>query len=65
MIVNIEPNQQAPNPVMWWQPTTDISQAVVNAYNASSGIAPPTPSAPTPTAHHAPSTGAHPATATH
>jgi outer membrane protein len=65
MIVNIEPNQQAPNPVMWWQPTTDISQAVVNAYNASSGVAPPTPSAPTPTAHHAPSTGAHPATATH
>ncbi|HTV09329.1 MAG TPA: OmpH family outer membrane protein [Candidatus Aquilonibacter sp.] len=62
MIVNIEPNQQAPNPIMWWEPGTDISQAVVNAYNASSGVAPPTPSAPAP--HRTtPSTGAH--TGTH
>lgn len=52
MIINIEPNQQAPNPIMWWEPGTDISQAVVNAYNTSSGIAPPPPAAPTPTAHH-------------
>jgi outer membrane protein len=29
-----------------WAPGTDISQAVVNAYNASSGVAAPTPSAP-------------------
>lgn len=66
MIVNIEPNQQAPNPVMWWQPTTDISQAVVNAYNASSGVSAPTPSAPAPAAHHTPSGAAsHPAATTH
>lgn len=65
MIVNIEPNQQAPNPIMWWEPGTDISQAVVNAYNASSGVSAPTPSAPTPAAHHTPSGAAsHPA-ATH
>ena len=68
MIVNIEPNQQAPNPIMWWEPTTDISQAVVNAYNTSSGVAAPPPSAPAPAAHHTttPSgAAAHPATATH
>jgi len=39
--------QQA-NPILWWQPTTDISQAVVNAYNTSSGVAAPAPSAPRP-----------------
>jgi outer membrane protein len=63
MIVNVEANQQAPNPVMWWQPGTDISQAVVNAYNTSSGISAPPPSAPTPAAHRsAPSGAARPAT---
>jgi outer membrane protein len=31
-----------------WAPGTDISQAVVDAYNASSGVAAPTPSAPSP-----------------
>jgi outer membrane protein len=67
MIVNIEPNQQAPNPVMWWEPGTDISQAVVNAYNTSSGIAAPPPSAPAPAAHRTTPSGAasHPATGTH
>ena len=63
MIVNIEASQQVPNPVMWWQPGTDISQAVVNAYNTSSGIAAPPPSAPTPAAHRpAPSGAARPST---
>jgi outer membrane protein len=67
MIVNIEPNQQAPNPVMWWEPGTDISQAVVNAYNTSSGITAPPPSAPAPAAHRTTPSGAasHPATGTH
>lgn len=67
MIVNIEPNQQAPNPIMWWEPGTDISQAVVNAYNTSSGVAAPPPSAPAPAAHHTTPSGAasHPATTTH
>jgi outer membrane protein len=52
LILNVGGNQQAPSPVMWWDPATDISQAVVNAYNTSSGVAAPAPSAPTPTAHH-------------
>ena len=34
--------------VMWALPGTDISQAVVDAYNVSSGVAAPAPSAPTP-----------------
>jgi Skp family chaperone for outer membrane proteins len=39
--------QQGGLAVLWTQPgTTDISQAVVDAYNASSGVAAPAPSAP-------------------
>lgn len=37
---------QGQSQFLWWQPTTDISQAVVNAYNTSSGVAAPAPSAP-------------------
>jgi outer membrane protein len=47
MLVNIGGNQQAPTPFFWWAPQTDISQAVVNDYNKSSGVAAPVPSAPT------------------
>jgi outer membrane protein len=39
-------NQQSA--VMWALPNTDVTQAVVEAYNASSGVAAPAPSAPTP-----------------
>ena len=39
---------QGANPVLWAEPTTDISQAVVNEYNKVSGVAAPPPSAPTP-----------------
>ena len=51
LMLNYGGNQQAQaaNPVLWWQPTTDITQAVINAYNASSGVAAPPPSAPNPT----------------
>ncbi|HEY6412982.1 MAG TPA: OmpH family outer membrane protein [Edaphobacter sp.] len=37
-------NQQSN--VMWAVPNTDVTQAVVNAYNASSGVAAPPPAAP-------------------
>jgi Skp family chaperone for outer membrane proteins len=40
-------NQQSN--VMWAVPSTDVTQAVVTAYNASSGVAAPPPSAPSPT----------------
>jgi outer membrane protein len=38
--------QQGGINVLWTTPGTDISQAIVDAYNASSGVAAPVPSAP-------------------
>ena len=40
------------SPVMWTaaEPNADITQAVIDAYNASSGVAAPPPAAPAPTA---------------
>lgn len=49
--------QQGGLSVMWAAQGTDISQAVVDAYNTSSGVAAPVPSAPT-----ANRTPTHPAT---
>jgi outer membrane protein len=48
------------NPVMWAanEPNSNITQAVVDAYNASSGIAPPPPAAPTPNAPKPPAASA-------
>jgi outer membrane protein len=46
--------QQGGIGVLWTAPGTDISQAVVDAYNASSGVAAPVPSAPSPTVHPRP-----------
>jgi outer membrane protein len=43
-----DPRQQVPNQILWFQQTSDITEAVVNAYNTSSGVAAPAPSAPTP-----------------
>jgi outer membrane protein len=37
-------NQQSA--VMWALPETDVTEAVITAYNVSSGVAPPPPSAP-------------------
>ena len=54
------------SPVMWTaaEPNADITQAIVEAYNASSGIAPPPPTAPAPTAAHPrPSSSTAPKTA--
>jgi outer membrane protein len=38
------------SPVLWAVPNTDVTEAVINAYNVASGVAAPPPSAPTPTA---------------
>lgn len=48
--------QQAPE-VLYWSPATDITKAVVDAYNTKSGIPAPPPPAPKPTA--APKPAAH------
>jgi Skp family chaperone for outer membrane proteins len=56
-------NQQSN--VMWALPTTDITQAVVSAYNTSSGVAAPPPSAPSAAARPRPATTTpHPASTT-
>jgi Skp family chaperone for outer membrane proteins len=48
--------------VMWANQSTDVTQAVVTAYNASSGVAAPAPTAPAPAAAHPhPTTPAKPA----
>jgi len=45
LLVSPEGSQQAPSPILWWAQPTDITQAVINAYNATSGVAAP-PAAP-------------------
>jgi len=37
------------NPVLWALPTTDVTEAVIGAYNASSGVSAPPPAAPSAT----------------
>jgi len=54
LLLNVGGQQNAPNPVLWFAQTTDITEAVVKAYNLSSGVAAPPPSAPTPTRRPAP-----------
>jgi Skp family chaperone for outer membrane proteins len=55
-------NQQSN--VMWAVPSTDVTQAVVTAYNTSSGVAAPVPSGPSApsAARPRPTTTPHPAT---
>ena len=42
----LDVSNQQNNIIMWAVPSTDVTQAVVSAYNASSGVAAPPPSAP-------------------
>jgi len=49
MLLDNNGQQQGGGLTLMWAPGTDISQAVVTAYNASSGVAAPTPSAPSAT----------------
>jgi outer membrane protein len=51
LLLNVSPNQQQLPTLLWWQQATDITEAVINAYNVASGIAPPPPSAPAPAPH--------------
>jgi len=61
LLFNVGGQQQA-NPLLWFDPAKgmDVTQAVINAYNTSSGVAAPTPSAPAPA--HRTTTPAHPTT---
>ncbi|HMH15517.1 MAG TPA: OmpH family outer membrane protein [Edaphobacter sp.] len=42
----LDVSNQQNNIIMWAVPSTDVTQAVVTAYNASSGVAAPPPTAP-------------------
>ena len=42
----LDVSNQQNNIIMWAVPSTDVTQAVVSAYNASSGVAAPPPAAP-------------------
>jgi outer membrane protein len=50
MLLDITGQQGGAMSVLWTSNGTDISRAVLEAYNASSGIAAPVPSAPSPAA---------------
>jgi Skp family chaperone for outer membrane proteins len=49
------------SPILWAVPNTDVTQAVIDAYNTSSGVAAPPPAAPS-AARPRTTTPAHPAT---
>jgi outer membrane protein len=51
MLLDITGQQGGSMSVLWTSEGTDISRAVLETYNTSSGVAPPVPSAPSPTAH--------------
>ena len=60
--VIIDTSNPWPNgPVLWAGPSVDITKPVVDAYNAQSGVAEPTPSASKPGASRPAGTGAKPA----
>jgi outer membrane protein len=61
MLLDNSGQQQGGLSVMW-APGVDISKAIVDAYNASSGVAAPAPSAPTPSATHRSTTPRTPTT---
>ncbi len=56
LLLNIGGQQQLPT-VLWWQQTTDITQAAIDAYNVASGVAPLPPPAPAPAPHRTPAAG--------
>jgi outer membrane protein len=41
LVLDDTPQQNTPPPVLWFNPSTDITKAVVDAYNAKSGVPPP------------------------
>jgi len=49
MLFDNNGQQQGGGLTLLWAPGADISQAIVDAYNASSGVAAPPPSAPSAT----------------
>lgn len=63
VVLDASASQQQLPTVLWASPTTDITKAVIQAYNVKSGIPAPAPAVPSaPTAH---TPARHPAATTH
>jgi outer membrane protein len=64
VVLDDSASQQQLPAVLWHRDTTDITKAVIDAYNVKSGVPAPAPEVPAAPASHAP-TSAHPSGATH
>jgi outer membrane protein len=62
VVLDASQTQQQSPEVLYWSPAMDITKAVVDAYNAKSGIPAPPPQAPAPTAAPAPGATRRPTT---
>ena len=62
LLLDVSGGQQNASPVLWAVPQTDVTEAVINAYNVASGVAPPPPSAPSASRPRSTTTPARPAT---
>jgi len=62
VVLDSAANPQAPPAVLWHKPATDITKAVIDAYNVKSGVAAPAPTVPSAPTSHVP---AHKSGATH
>jgi outer membrane protein len=63
LVLDDTPQQNSPSPVLWFNPSTDITKAVVEAYNVKSGV-PPAATTGVPAAPRSPTTPrtTHPST---
>lgn len=54
VVLDAAATPQAPPAVLWHRQTTDITKAVIDAYNVKSGVAAPAPAVPSAPTSHAP-----------
>ena len=55
VVLDSSASSQAPPAVLWHKQTTDITKAVIDAYNVKSGVAAPAPAVPSAPTSHVPS----------
>lgn len=63
VVLDASATPQAPPAVLWHQTSTDITKAVIDAYNVKSGVPAPAPEVPSAPASHVPAH--HPSGASH
>lgn len=62
VVLDSSASSQAPPAVLWHQTSTDITKAVIDAYNVKSGVPAPAPEVPSAPASHVPT---HPSGSSH